>query len=217
MKSLSHVWLFATPWTAAYKAPPSMGFSRQEYWNGMPLLPYGKMDGPSLHVSPSLLDFLPIQVPAAREAELLVPSSRFSSGSISYIVSIVSMCPSQSPNSSHSLPSWHPYICSICLCLYYALQIGPSVPFFLIPHICINILMGCEGMAETAYLEKKLLPGEACKTLTDWQWPWHLALPKALSLHGAFHAEGFLIFYWSRLGGYYYSNLFFFFREVIEV
>ena len=36
MKSLSCVWLFATPWTAAYKAPPSMGFSRQEYWSGLP-------------------------------------------------------------------------------------------------------------------------------------------------------------------------------------
>ena len=32
VKSLSHVWLLATPWTAAYQAPPSMGFSRQEYW-----------------------------------------------------------------------------------------------------------------------------------------------------------------------------------------
>ena len=36
-KSLSHVWLLATPWTAAYQAPPSMGFSRQEYWSGVPL------------------------------------------------------------------------------------------------------------------------------------------------------------------------------------
>ena len=37
MKSLSHVRLFATPWTAAYQAPLSMGFSRQEYWSGVPL------------------------------------------------------------------------------------------------------------------------------------------------------------------------------------
>ena len=37
VKSLSRVWLFATPWTAAYQAPPSMGFSRQEYWSGVPL------------------------------------------------------------------------------------------------------------------------------------------------------------------------------------
>ena len=33
-KSLSHVWLFMTPWTAAYQAPSSMGFYRQEYWSG---------------------------------------------------------------------------------------------------------------------------------------------------------------------------------------
>ena len=37
MKSLSHVRLLATPWTADYQAPPSMGFSRQEYWSGLPL------------------------------------------------------------------------------------------------------------------------------------------------------------------------------------
>ena len=36
VKSLSHVWLFMTPWTAAHQAPPSMGFSRQEYWSGVP-------------------------------------------------------------------------------------------------------------------------------------------------------------------------------------
>ena len=37
MKSLSHVRHSVTPWTAAHQAPPSMGFSRQEYWNGLPL------------------------------------------------------------------------------------------------------------------------------------------------------------------------------------
>ena len=37
VKSLSRVWLFTTPWTAAYQAPPSMGFSRQEYWSRVPL------------------------------------------------------------------------------------------------------------------------------------------------------------------------------------
>ena len=37
VKSLNHVWLFATPWTVAYQALPSVGFSRQEYWSGVPL------------------------------------------------------------------------------------------------------------------------------------------------------------------------------------
>ena len=37
VKSLSHAWLLVTPWTAAHQAPLSMGFSRQEYWSGVPL------------------------------------------------------------------------------------------------------------------------------------------------------------------------------------
>ena len=37
LSRFSHVRLFATPWTAAHLAPPSMGFSRQEYWSGVPL------------------------------------------------------------------------------------------------------------------------------------------------------------------------------------
>ena len=37
VKSLSRAQLLATPWTTAYQAPPSMGFSRQEYWSGVPL------------------------------------------------------------------------------------------------------------------------------------------------------------------------------------
>ena len=37
VKSLSRVRLFTTPWSAAYQAPPSMGFSRQGYWSGVPL------------------------------------------------------------------------------------------------------------------------------------------------------------------------------------
>ena len=36
VKSLSRVQLFAMPWTVAYQAPPSVGFSRQEYWSGLP-------------------------------------------------------------------------------------------------------------------------------------------------------------------------------------
>ena len=49
VKSLSRVRLFVTPWTVAYQAPPSMGFSRQEYWSGLPL--------PSLMLKPSMQDF----------------------------------------------------------------------------------------------------------------------------------------------------------------
>ena len=51
-KSLSRVWLFATPWTAAYQAPLSMRFSRQEYWSGVPL-PSPEMDWicPMVHIT----------------------------------------------------------------------------------------------------------------------------------------------------------------------
>ena len=41
VKLLSHVRLFGTPWTVAYQAPPSMGFYRKEYWNGLPFLLQG--------------------------------------------------------------------------------------------------------------------------------------------------------------------------------
>ena len=41
VKTLSCVWLLATPWIAAYQAPPFMGLSRQEYWSGVPLLSPG--------------------------------------------------------------------------------------------------------------------------------------------------------------------------------
>ena len=44
MKSLSRVRLFVTPWTVAYQAPPSMGFSRQEYWSGVPVPSPGHID-----------------------------------------------------------------------------------------------------------------------------------------------------------------------------
>ena len=43
VKSLSHVWLLVTPWTVAHQAPPSMGFSRREYWSGVPLPSTGEL------------------------------------------------------------------------------------------------------------------------------------------------------------------------------
>ena len=51
-KSLGRVRLSATPWTAAHQAPPSMGFSRQEYWSGVPL--------PSPGIPPTSLVIVPL-------------------------------------------------------------------------------------------------------------------------------------------------------------
>ena len=46
VKSLSHVQLLVTPWTVAYQAPPSVGFSRQEYWSGLPFPSPGDLPNP---------------------------------------------------------------------------------------------------------------------------------------------------------------------------
>ena len=48
MKSLSRVRLFATQWTVAHQAPPSMGFSRQEYWSGVPFPSPGDLPDPGI-------------------------------------------------------------------------------------------------------------------------------------------------------------------------
>ena len=55
MKSLSRVRLFVTPWTVAYQASPSMGFSRQEYWSGLPFPSPGDIHDPGIEPrSPAL-------------------------------------------------------------------------------------------------------------------------------------------------------------------
>ena len=61
VKSLSRVRLWATPWTAAYQALPSMGFSRQEYWCGLPFPSPGDLPDPGIKLrSPTLqADSLP--------------------------------------------------------------------------------------------------------------------------------------------------------------
>ena len=64
VKSLSHVQLFGNPWTVAYQAPPSMGFSRQEYWSGLPFPSTG--DLPDTGIKPrspgSQVDSLPTEL-----------------------------------------------------------------------------------------------------------------------------------------------------------
>ena len=48
VKLLSHVQLFATLWTVAHQAPPSMGFSRQKYWSGLPFPSPGDLPNPGI-------------------------------------------------------------------------------------------------------------------------------------------------------------------------
>ena len=65
VKLLSRVSLFATPWTVAYQAPPSMGFSRQECWSGLPFPSPGDLTDPGIKPgSPALqADTLPTEPP----------------------------------------------------------------------------------------------------------------------------------------------------------
>ena len=82
MKSFSHVRLFVTPWTVAYQAPPSMGFSRQEYWSGLPFPSPGDLPNPGIEPrSPTLAaDALTSEppgkpyskVPLKKEKEIMV-------------------------------------------------------------------------------------------------------------------------------------------------
>ena len=69
-KSLSRVQLLATPWTAAYHAPPSMGLSRQEYWSGLPFLSPEDLPNPGMEPgSPALqADALLSEPPVAAAA-----------------------------------------------------------------------------------------------------------------------------------------------------
>ena len=62
-----HVWLFVTPWTVALQVPLAMGFSRQEYWSGLPCPPSGELPNPGMECrSPALhADSWPSEPPTA--------------------------------------------------------------------------------------------------------------------------------------------------------
>ena len=65
VKLLSRVRLFGIPWTVAYQAPPSMGFSRQEYWSGLPFPSAGDLPDPGFEPGSPVLqaDALPCEQP----------------------------------------------------------------------------------------------------------------------------------------------------------
>ena len=69
-KSLSHVQLFVTPWTVAYKVPPSMGFSRQEYWSGLSFPYAGDLPDPGIEPGSPPLQVDDFTIWATREAQL---------------------------------------------------------------------------------------------------------------------------------------------------
>ena len=75
LKSLSHVQLFAIPWTVAYQALPSMGFSRQEYWSGLTFPSPGDLPDPRIKPrSPTFqADTLTSEPPGKLEHQLCLP------------------------------------------------------------------------------------------------------------------------------------------------
>ena len=79
VKFLSHVRLFVTQWTIACQAPLSMGFSRQEYWNGLPFLSPGDLPNPGIEPrSPALqTGALPSEPPGNPERFLRLSSIHF--------------------------------------------------------------------------------------------------------------------------------------------
>ena len=69
---LSCVQLFASPWTVAHQAPPSMGCFRQEYWSGLPFPSPGDLPNPGIEPRSSALqaDSLPSESPGKLESDL---------------------------------------------------------------------------------------------------------------------------------------------------
>ena len=78
LKLLSRVQLFAIPWTVTYQAPPSMEFSRQEYWSGLPFPSPGDLPDPGIEPeSPTLqADALPSEPPGKTPFRLNVVGTR---------------------------------------------------------------------------------------------------------------------------------------------
>ena len=78
MKSLSRVRLFAAPWTVAYQAPPSVEFSRQEYWSGLPFPSPGDFSNPGIEPrSPALqADALPTEPPGKPSGQVDTASNQ---------------------------------------------------------------------------------------------------------------------------------------------
>ena len=89
VKSLSRVRLFATLWTVAHQALPSMGFSSQEYWSGLPFPSPGDIPDPGIEPgSPAL------------QADALTSEPPGISNKYTYIPSLLSLPPTSTPNPS---------------------------------------------------------------------------------------------------------------------
>ena len=100
VKSLSRVRLLATPWTAAFQAPPSMGFSRQEYWSGVPLAsPWTSLEGP--------LFYLPCHLKIYYHLKLLLAEILLICLPVCSLIKQVSRWTIKHPHSLGSNPGFH--------------------------------------------------------------------------------------------------------------
>ena len=136
VKLLSRVWLFATPWTAAHQAPPSMGFSRQEYWSGVPL--------PSLRHSVTSLKCKQESEPpetwtaVSRALDLRDHQEHYHSSSVQFSRSVVSdsLRPHESQHARPTCPSPTPRVypnsCPSSLWCHPAIS-SSAIPFSSFP------------------------------------------------------------------------------------
>ena len=86
VKSLSRVRLFATPWTVAHQVPPSIGFSRQEYWSGLPFPSPGDLLDPG--IKPRFPAFQSDSLPSGPPGNLEVVHAIYSHASLVPLVEV---------------------------------------------------------------------------------------------------------------------------------
>ena len=95
VQSLSRVRLFATPWTVAYQAFPSMGFSRQEYWSGLPFPSPGDFPNPGIELgSPTLEADVLTSEPPGKLPNICISSVQLNS--------VAQLCPTLCNPMNHS-------------------------------------------------------------------------------------------------------------------
>ena len=117
VRLLSHVQLFATLWTAAHQAPPSMGFSRQEYWSGVPLPSPGDLPYPG--IEPGLPHCRQTLYPLSLQGS---PHAAFCTMSLFHVKEVASLC--QAPCAGFGMEtglSSHDSLCSTELGLFRSL------------------------------------------------------------------------------------------------
>ena len=138
VKSLSRVRLFVTLWTVAYQAPPSMGFSRQEYWRGLPFPSPGDLPDPGIE-SGSLarqVDALPSEPPGKHLSSGL--KGHCECTRINYCCSVAKLCPTLCDPMDCSLPSF---------CIHGTSQAG-ILEWFVISFSKINLWYWCFSRSE---------------------------------------------------------------------